>query len=151
MIKAPVADSGIKATKKKTKRSQHLAYKNSPAICSKPPSSSFPHFTLIVNFPPLAISCLGPHVCPCCSSHLVAHCLRLYPCIWSPRPSPSSLKSLSPRRSSVLKSESTPQDLELTVVRLHLILYIVTSLPVRGSFMSSTSCTPFGPGLWGRW
>jgi len=67
--------------------------------------------------------------------------LTVYGSVHAIRPSPSSLKY-----SSVLKLESTPQDLELSVD----CISSPKSLPVRGSFMSSTSCILFGPGLWGR-
>ena len=104
---------GVQATEKKTKRSQQPAYKSLLTIATKPSSSSVPHFTLFAN---LSAPALGDLLSkPSCMSPLfVAHCLRLFPCNWSARPSPSSLYSLSPHRSPVPSSESTPQDLKLT-------------------------------------
>ena len=83
-----------------------MAYKSSPSIASKPPSSSFPHFTLILPRPWRSRVYALMYV-P--AARLTSQ-LTVYGSVHAIRPSPSSLKY-----SSVLKLESTPQDLELSV------------------------------------
>jgi hypothetical protein len=125
-----LTDSGFKRQKKK--QSSHNNWLIKTCLRSPPNSLSIiPHFTLLANLssPVLGDLVSKPSLSTALSMHLVCPPFAIF-----------SQILLNPQvRINAARSRALG------------LLYIVTqSLPVRGSFLSSTSCTLFGPGLWGR-